>query len=255
MRPGMRARGARSCLDVMSGLTCPRVLTASLSACAGTHTGASLATWGCTRAPRYREPEVPMNENIRADELRVVGEEKEALGLMSKDDALAKARAAGLDLVLIVPDAKPPVARVMDYGKFKYEKEKRDKAAKKLAKAMSVELKELKMRYNIDIHDYNVRMKQAKQFLEAGDKVKLTTQFRGREMAFQNLGREMHYKFFDDLGDLAVVEQEARMEGNRMVSVLNPAAKKSEIVKEREERIAKEKKCVLARARQRRDSA
>lgn len=118
---------------------------------------------------------------------------------------------------------------------------------------MSIELKELKMRYNIDIHDYNVRIKQAKQFLEAGDKVKLTTQFRGREMSFQSLGREMHFKFMEEIGDMAVVEQEARMEGNRMVSFLNPAVRKSDVVRAREERVAKEKRDKKTQRSQRQD--
>jgi translation initiation factor IF-3 len=132
-----------------------------------------------------------------------------------------------LDLVVMSPDADPPLARIMDYSKYKYEKEKKDREARKKAAAVRVDIKELKMRYNIDTHDYGVRLRAAQKFLSGGDKVKVICQFRGRENDFRELGREMFDRFVEDVGDLATVENRPNMEGNSMTMLLAPVGDKS----------------------------
>lgn len=127
---------------------------------------------------------------------------------------------AGLDLVEISPDAKPPVAKIMDYGKFKYQEQK--KAAEARKKQKTVEVKEIKMRPNIDSHDYDVKMRAMNRFFDEGDKVKVTLRFRGREMAHQQLGRELLLKVKGDTEEIAKVESEPRLEGRQMVMVLAP---------------------------------
>jgi len=130
--------------------------------------------------------------------------------------------AAGLDLVEISPDAKPPVAKILDYGKFKYQEQK--KAAEARKKQKTVEVKEVKMRPNIDSHDYDVKMKAMNRFFDEGDKVKVTLRFRGREMAHQQLGRDLLMKVKGDTEEIAKVESEPRLEGRQMVMVLAPKA-------------------------------
>jgi translation initiation factor IF-3 len=147
--------------------------------------------------------------------------------VMSTDEALERAEEAGLDLVVMSPDADPPLARIMDYSKYKYEKEKKDREARKKAAAVRVDIKELKMRYNIDTHDYGVRLRAAQKFLSGGDKVKVICQFRGRENDFRELGREMFDRFVEDVGDLATVENRPNMEGNSMTMLLSPVGDKS----------------------------
>ena len=127
---------------------------------------------------------------------------------------------AGLDLVEISPDANPPVAKIMDYGKFKYQEQK--KAAEARKKQKTVEVKEIKMRPNIDSHDYDVKMKAMNRFFDEGDKVKVTLRFRGREMAHQQIGRELLLKVKGDTEEIAKVESEPRLEGRQMVMVLAP---------------------------------
>jgi translation initiation factor IF-3 len=133
---------------------------------------------------------------------------------------MERAIAAGLDLVEISPDAKPPVAKIMDYGKFKYQEQK--KAAEARKKQKTVEVKEIKMRPNIDSHDYDVKMRAMNRFFDEGDKVKVTLRFRGREMAHQQLGRELLMKVKGDTEEIAKVESEPRLEGRQMVMVLAP---------------------------------
>ncbi|CAI5517286.1 unnamed protein product [Closterium sp. Naga37s-1] len=147
-----------------------------------------------------------MNSDIRVPTLRLLAEDQTLLGIVSREEALSKARESGLDLVMIAADAKPPVARIMDYSKFRYEQQKKKREQQKKAAASRQELKELKMRYNIDTGDYNVRLKQALKFLHDGDKVKLTAQFRGREMEFKELGVKLFEKFQHDVAELAIVE-------------------------------------------------
>jgi len=164
-----------------------------------------------------------MNGEIEATEVRVIGEDKESLGVMSLTDALSLADDAGVDLLLVVADASPPVCRLLDYSKWKYEKTKADKDQKKRQREMQVETKELKMRPGTDVHDYQVKVRAARKFIDKGNRVKLTLQFRGREMEFKEIGREMFERFVEDLGGDAVVniEAAAKMQGRQMNMVIS----------------------------------
>jgi len=193
------------------------------------------------------------NEDIDLAETRVMDEEKEFIGLMSSEEALALAEEAGLDLVLVSPDAKPPVCRIMNYSKFKYENEKKARETRKKAAASRVELKELKMRYNIDVHDYGVRLKAAQKFLGQGDRIKVTCQFRGRENEFRNIGQDMFMRFVDDVGaDLGAIDGAPSMEGNRMVMLMSPVKEKKAIAQDgpsrRKKLTRKEKEAMAAEA-------
>jgi len=159
-----------------------------------------------------------INEEIRARELRVVGPENEQIGIMSARDALALAEERQLDLVEIAPNGKPPVARIMNYGKYRYEQQKREKEAKKKQKTFT--LKEVKLRPHIEDHDFYVKMKNATKFLGEGNKVKVTIMFRGRELSHPELGHNVLSRFADELKDLAVVEKAAKMEGRNMTMIL-----------------------------------
>ena len=161
-----------------------------------------------------------MNAQIREPEVRLLGEEGEQIGFVAIVDALRMADETGLDLVEISQNAEPPVCRLMDYGKFKYQDSKRKHAAKKKQKVVSV--KEIKFRPGTDIGDYNIKLGKLTKFLENGDKVKLTLRFRGREMAHQHLGMELLKRAEADLSELAVVEQYPKMEGRQMVMVMAP---------------------------------
>jgi translation initiation factor IF-3 len=144
----------------------------------------------------------------------------EMVGVVSIRDALIAAEEAGLDLVEVSPNADPPVCKILDYGKFKYEAQKRANEARKKQKI--IEVKEIKMRPNIDDNDYDVKMRSARRFLEEGDKVKVTMRFRGREMAHQDLGMNVLIKVRDDLQEMAKVEQMPKLEGRQMIMVLAP---------------------------------
>lgn len=147
----------------------------------------------------------------------------EQAGVLSRDEALAMAQEQGLDLVEIQPNADPPVCRIMDFGKFKFDAQKKASAAKK--KQKQVEIKELKFRPTTDIGDYTIKLRNLRRFLEEGDKVKITIRFRGREMAHQELGDQMIKKIAADIVDEAVVEQYPRMEGRLMVMMIAPKKK------------------------------
>ncbi|MEQ8602180.1 MAG: translation initiation factor IF-3 [Marivibrio sp.] len=176
------------------------------------------------RRPHYAPPptkEGPrVNEEIRVPEVRVIDSEGEQLGILSIADAIAAAEEAGLDLVEVSPTAKPPVCKILDYGKFKYEQQKKKNEAKK--KQKTIELKEIKFRPNIDQHDYDTKMKSMHKFIDEGDKVKVTLRFRGRELAHQELGLEVLNRVRDDMAEKAKVEQNPNMEGRQMVMVLAP---------------------------------
>ncbi|MBN8726415.1 MAG: translation initiation factor IF-3 [Xanthomonadales bacterium] len=163
------------------------------------------------------------NQDIRVPRVRVIGAEGEQVGILSRDEALAMAQDAGLDLVEIQPNGDPPVCRIMDFGKFKFENQKKAHAAKK--KQKQVEIKELKFRPTTDVGDYTIKMRNLRRFLEEGDKVKITIRFRGREMAHQELGRAMVDKISADVAEEAVVEQYPRMEGRLMVMMIAPKKK------------------------------
>jgi translation initiation factor IF-3 len=150
----------------------------------------------------------------------VIDAEGTMKGVMSPEDGLAIAIEAGLDLVEVSPNAKPPVCKVLDLGKYKYEAQKKANEAKKKQKV--IEVKEIKMRPNIDTHDYDVKMRAVKKFFDNGDKVKVTMRFRGREMAHQELGRNLLRRVKDDTEDFAKVESDTKMEGRQMIMVLAP---------------------------------
>jgi translation initiation factor IF-3 len=173
------------------------------------------------RAAPEREPAGPrMNEDIRVREVRLIDENGDNVGVVPIADALARATAAGLDLVEISPDANPPVTKVLDYGKYKYQEQKKAAEARKRQKI--VEIKEIKMRPSIDDHDYDVKMRSMKRFFDDGDKVKVTLRFRGRELSHQELGWQVLQRVKADTEPLAKVESEPRMEGRQMVMVLAP---------------------------------
>lgn len=153
----------------------------------------------------------------------MVGDGGEQVGVMSSAEALGKAREAGLDLVLIAPNAKPPVARITDFGKFKYKQAKHEKELRK-SQRVGV-LKEVKLSFKIGEHDLNVRVKHAREFLERGHKVKASVYFRGREMAHRDIGRAVLQKLLDQVADLGVAEREAKMEGRNLSVVLSPKSK------------------------------
>ncbi|HBE83900.1 MAG TPA: translation initiation factor IF-3, partial [Blastocatellia bacterium] len=160
------------------------------------------------------------NERIRVRSVRVVTEDGEAFGVMDTRDAIQKAREMGLDLVEIAPNAKPPVCKIIDYGKFLYEQKKKAHEAKK--KQVTVQVKEIKFRPGTDDHDYDYRMKHAREWLEGGDKVRAAIAFRGREMTHRELGAKILKKLTEDLIDLAEVEVFPKMEGYQMFTIFVP---------------------------------
>lgn len=163
-----------------------------------------------------------MNEQIRARDVRLVGEDGSQLGIVFIRDALRIAQEKGFDLVEVAPLAKPPVCRIMDYGKFKYENAKREKEARKKQKVISI--KEIKMRPNIEDHDFEVRVKNAEKFLKEGDKIKATIMFRGREIVHADLGKQVLDLLLQRIGDLAIIERPAKVEGRNMIMILAPKA-------------------------------
>nr|WP_244221660.1 translation initiation factor IF-3 [Corallococcus exercitus] len=170
------------------------------------------------------------NRRIRAREVRVVGPNAEQLGVMSLEAALTRAQADGLDLVEISPMAKPPVCKIMDYGKFKYEEKKKASDAKK--KQVVVHLKEVKLRPKTEEHDYEFKVRNVRRFLEEGNKAKITIQFRGREITHKELGSAILDDVTKDLKEIAVVEQNPRMEGRQMFMILAPNPKVAQRARE-----------------------
>lgn len=153
-------------------------------------------------------------------QVRVIDADGEQVGIVTRDEALTLAEEAGLDLVEIQPNAEPPVCRIMDFGKHKFEQQKKANAARK--KTKKIEIKEVKFRPNTDVGDYQIKLRNILRFLEEGDKVKVTIRFRGREMAHQELGRELASRVQQDVGEHGVVEQFPRQEGRLMVMMLGP---------------------------------
>ena len=163
-----------------------------------------------------------INEQIRDREVRLIGENGEQLGIMSAKEAYFKAKDAGLDLVKIAPTAKPPVCKIIDYGKCRYEQARKAKEAKKKQKVFQI--KEVKLRPNIEDHDFFVKLKNAQRFLGDGNKVKVTIMFRGREMSHPELGQEVLDRFAKELGDSIVREKPPKLEGRNMTMVIGPKA-------------------------------
>mgnify|MGYP001113100787 FL=1 len=171
-------------------------------------------------APPQRDTGPRVNERIRAPEIRLIGAEGENVGVVTPARALALAQEAGLDLVEISPNATPPVCKIMDFGKFKYENQKREAEARK--KQKTIEVKEIKFRPGTDTHDYDVKMRSVLKFLEGGDKVKVTLRFRGREMAHQQLGMELLNRVAADVAEVGKVENMPKLEGRQMVMMIGP---------------------------------
>ena len=170
--------------------------------------------------PPQKEEGHRINHRIEAREVRLIDAEGQNIGVVPIRQAMMMAEEAALDLVELSPDAKPPVAKILDYGKFKYQEQKKQAEARKKQKV--IEIKEIKMRPMIDDHDYEVKMKSIRRFFEEGDKVKITLRFRGREMAHQELGQQLLDRVKKDTGEAAKVESEPRFEGRQIVMVLAP---------------------------------
>ena len=166
------------------------------------------------------DDEIRINENITAKQVRLIDAENENRGIVSLKEALALAEEEGLDLIEISPQANPPVCKILDFGKFRYEQQKRKNEAKKNQKV--VEIKELKLRPMIDTHDYEVKVKQAKKFLDQGNKVKFTMRFKGRELSANDMGKQVLSKLIEDLDDCAKVDSEMKLEGRQMTMILSP---------------------------------
>jgi translation initiation factor IF-3 len=161
-----------------------------------------------------------VNEQINTQEVRLIDETGENVGVVSTKDAIQRAENAGLDLVEISPGAAPPVCKILDYGRFKYADQKKKAEARK--KQKTIDIKEIKMRPNIDQHDYDVKMRSINRFIAEGDKVKVTMRFRGREMVHQDLGLNVLNRVRDELGDVAKIEQFPRVEGRQMIMIMAP---------------------------------
>jgi translation initiation factor IF-3 len=171
-------------------------------------------------APERDQSGPRINDAIRARDVRLIDETGQNVGVVSKTEALERATTAGLDLVEISPDAEPPVCKILDFGKYKYQEQKKAAEARKNQKI--VEIKEIKMRPGIDDHDYDVKMRAIRRFFEEGDKVKVTLRFRGREMAHQELGMNVLKRVKADVESISKVESEPRFEGRQMIMVLAP---------------------------------
>ena len=162
--------------------------------------------------------ELPINEQIREREVQVIDEQGNKLGVMKTFDAIGKAQEKNLDLVLVAPNGNPPVCKIMNYGKYKFEQAKKEKEARKNQKTF--ETKELRVTPNIEEHDFGFKAKNARKFLEDGNKVKITVRFRGRELNYVKLGEQALNKFVEELSDIAVVEKKPLLEGKNMFIIL-----------------------------------
>ncbi|HHW46372.1 MAG TPA: translation initiation factor IF-3 [Clostridiales bacterium] len=173
--------------------------------------------WRCTT---ISNKELPINEEIREKEIRVIDSDGSQLGIMNLKDALKLAFDKGLDLVTVAPNAKPPVCKIMDYGKYRFERAKREKEAKKKQKV--IELKEIRLGISIDKHDFQTKVNHAKRFLGSGNKVKVTIRFRGRELGHPEIGYETLKRFAEHCEEFAQIEKPAKMEGRNMIMFLAP---------------------------------
>lgn len=172
-----------------------------------------------------REKDLLANEQINVKQFLVIGPKGEQLGLKSKEDALVLAEYAGFDLVLINPSSNPPVAKLMDYKKFKYEKKKKLKENEKKQRETNVEVKEYRLSVTIDVHDFNTRVKNATKYLEKGNKIKASIRFKGRQLAHTELGEEVLYRYAKALEDISEIESKPRFEFKTMSIILTPKKK------------------------------
>ena len=161
-----------------------------------------------------------VNDGIRARELRLIDQNGEQLGVKSKAEALQIAERANLDVVLVAPNAKPPVARIMDYGKYRFEQQKKDREARKKQKV--IDIKEVRLSPTIDVNDFNTKLRNARKFLEKGDKVKASIRFKGRAITHKEIGQKVLDRLAEETADLATVEQKPKMDGRSMFLVLAP---------------------------------
>lgn len=161
-----------------------------------------------------------INDRIRAKEVRLIAQDGEQVGVKPTKEAMEMAERVELDLVLVAPKAKPPVARIMDYGKYKYEQQKKDKEARKKQKTIS--LKEIRLSPTIEEHDFNTKLKNAKKFISKEDKVKVSIRFRGRAITHKDIGRKVLERFAEELKDVATIEQRPKMEGRSMFLIVAP---------------------------------
>lgn len=168
--------------------------------------------------------EMNVNESIRAREVRLIDSNGEQLGVKSRDEALKIAQTRNLDLVLVAPNAKPPVCRIMDYGKYRYEQQKKEKEARKKQKVINV--KEVRFSPGIGEHDFNTKLRNARKFIQNGDKVKASVRFRGRAITHKELGQEVLDRLAEETKDIATVETKAKMEGRHMFMILAPITDK-----------------------------
>lgn len=175
---------------------------------------------GDSRRPDPRRDLPLLNERIRDREVRLIDEDGSQLGIVLTREALQIAKDKGLDLFLVQPDANPPVARIMDYGRFKFEKEKRERETKR--KHHVVDVKEIKMRYKIEDHDYQVKLRSSQKFLRDGDKIKVLIVLRGREMQHKDMAISLMHRFADELKALAMIDKEPKMEGKSVIMFLSP---------------------------------
>ena len=178
----------------------------------------------CSNRQQQQFQELEINEQIRDKEIRLIGADGAQMGIMSPRDALRMAIDKDLDLVKVAPQAKPPVCKILDYGKYRFEMQKKEKEAKKNQKV--VELKEIRLSLNIDTNDFNTKVNQAAKFLQQGHKLKVSIRFRGREMAHTSLGLEVHKRFADALAGKAVIDKQPKLEGRSMMMFMSPAPNK-----------------------------
>ena len=170
---------------------------------------------------RRTKPKGPrINDRIRSSEVQVISSDGKNLGVLNKEKAIAIAKEEGLDLIEIAPNAKPPVCKIIDMGKYKYDAQKKANKAKK--KQKRIELKEIKLRPVTEIHDYNFKIKNAQKFISKGDKVKFTIRFKGRELQHSHLGNELMNKIKEDMQDIGKVEQDPKFDGKQMIMVIQP---------------------------------
>lgn len=174
---------------------------------------------------KFDNNELPINENIKLEELMVIGPNGEKMGVKKIKDALMIANYAGLDLVLMSENSVPPVAKIMDYNKYKYEKQKKLKETQKKQREANKEMKEYRLSVTIDVGDFETRRKNAKEYLEKGHKIRAFIRFKGRQMARPELGKDVLLKFADALSDVSVIEIEPKLEGRQMAVILAPKKK------------------------------
>ncbi|WP_161877835.1 translation initiation factor IF-3 [Alkalibacterium sp. MB6] len=165
-----------------------------------------------------------VNDRIRATELRLIGKDGEQIGVVPRNEAIRMAEESNLDVVLVSPNAKPPVARIMDYGKYRYEQQKKERETRKNQKVINV--KEIRLSPTIDDHDFDTKLRNARKFLEKGDKVKVSIRFRGRAITHKDIGRVVLERMATETSDIAVVESNAKMDGRSMFLMLAPKSEK-----------------------------